>query len=164
MISELARVFSSQGVLIQGTTYASRPSKLKSNSENGAALNPVDSFASHFDQASAKLELSKDAKEKINAGPRAGSAPNDPASQDPVMFAASAQVALQPRKEIAQKSRGAEVREVERTNEIVQIEEEIESSEKIQSTIKNGGEKVGPYSRSGASLSRAMGNAVSVYA
>ena len=224
MISELARVFSSQGVLIQGTTYASRPSKLKFKSENGAAQNPADSFSAQFDQASAKLELSKAAKEKMNAGgeplseeeqkvvedmakrdkevraheqahlanaggvakgganyefktgpddklyavgghvnidaspikgnpsatiqkaqavQRAALAPSDPSGQDRAMAAAAAQMALQAQKEMAAGG---------------------ETSESPQSTIKNGDEKVQSYSRSGASMSRAMGSAVSVYA
>lgn len=66
MISQLAQVFSSQGVLVQGTQYASAPPK-KKNAAASDARDPNKSFAAKFEQASAKLELSKGAQAKMAA-------------------------------------------------------------------------------------------------
>ncbi len=67
MISQLAQMFSSQGVLVQGTQYAPAPPKKKAASAIADSKHPGDSFAAKFDQASAKLQLSKGAQAKLAA-------------------------------------------------------------------------------------------------
>jgi hypothetical protein len=59
MISELARMFSSQGVLIQGTQYSTAPRRKPPVQDPSDLKNPAESFAAKFDQAAFKLELSK---------------------------------------------------------------------------------------------------------
>lgn len=57
MFSQLAQVFSSQGVLIQGTKYASMPPSKRVKAAESEKQGEV--FKGLFDQASVNLEISK---------------------------------------------------------------------------------------------------------
>lgn len=115
MLSELARVFSSQGVLIQGTQYAPGRGRSNSTIADSEEIGEGQRFAVEFEQASAKLELSKAAKERIAETERlarqdkdvrsheqAHLASADPSGQDRAVAAAAAAMALEARKALAQ--------------------------------------------------------------
>ncbi len=63
MFSELARVFSSQGVLIQGTQYAPGPRRPNPPIPDSSATQSSPTSSPKFEQVSATLELSKQAQE-----------------------------------------------------------------------------------------------------
>ncbi len=75
MLSQLAQVFSSQGVLIQGTQYASAPARTLSATLACDHKNDCNCFGSKFDQSATKLEWSKEAQ-AMGAGKAEGS-PNE---------------------------------------------------------------------------------------
>ena len=62
MLSQLAQVFSSQGVLIQGTQYASAPARTVSAAPACDHKNDCNCFGPKFDQSATKLEWSKEAQ------------------------------------------------------------------------------------------------------
>jgi hypothetical protein len=63
MFSELARVFSSQGVLIQGTQYAPSPRRTNPPVSDSGVTQSNPPSSPQFEQVSAILELSKQAQE-----------------------------------------------------------------------------------------------------
>ncbi len=63
MFSELARVFSSQGVLIQGTQYAPNPRRSNPPVSDSGVTQSNPPSSPQFEQVSARLELSKQAQE-----------------------------------------------------------------------------------------------------
>ncbi len=67
MFSQLAQVFSSQGVLVQGTRYASGANKKKNTEGLAEGEGGKDVFKALFDQAASKLELSQSGIEKNTA-------------------------------------------------------------------------------------------------
>src|SRR5919205_1925594 len=72
MLSDLARVFSSNGVVLPGTEYV--PS---GSGKPPAPVSGPGSFQSHFDQASARLELSPRAVRQAEASSRGGDSGED---------------------------------------------------------------------------------------
>ncbi len=79
MLNEIARVFSSNGVLIPGSDYAPvQGRKAKATSACDHKGPDCTCFEPKFDQAAAKLELSQQGKDKAEAGAKADDAPGKP--------------------------------------------------------------------------------------
>ena len=93
MLSELARVFSSQGVLIQGTQYAPGPRRSNATIPDSDEIGEGQRFAVEFEQASAKLELSKAAKERIAETERLARQDKDVRSHEQAHLASAGGVA-----------------------------------------------------------------------
>lgn len=83
MLNEIARVFSSNGVLIPGSDYTPVQNR-KAAAEKSCDHKGADCkcFGPKFDQASAKLELSKAGKDKAEAGAAAAQEAGAAAAQE----------------------------------------------------------------------------------